>query len=489
MTSKTINLSRPLVAVILCELLTIVGVSAWNAFDPAANVDFLLVVCPLVCLEGLYSTWLIHAQKLLPVDRVLFHAIELIGWGVVVKVMAALVTGDFAANLLVFDARTAIGAVVAFIVWYSMLDTAQDFKELDDPPAPDLSNPNNYVSPVDRLTRRFFAGGVLIFVVGAVSVHFGQITSLAVALLAYFVVGLVFLPGLRFQLERHRWQSLGIQSNEAMIIPWVRAGLVLVAVGGVIALLLPTGFASGLLDSFRTIATFIAIVLQYVIALLFWLISLPLRALFGGANNAPGPFVPPQTPPVIPPPGSPGANPLLDLLPKLLLVGLVLYIVVSYFRDHPEFWAMLKKLRIIRFLHGAWHSVRRGAGALTKDLRVRLPALALPFRRRASDADTAFRFIRLNSLSARERILYFYLSTVRRAEAHGLPRSPIQTPHEYGETLKPALPENQTELDSLTDAFIEARYSHHPIAPDQAKQVQSNWQRVQQAIRALRKIE
>ncbi|MHB8625222.1 MAG: DUF4129 domain-containing protein [Aggregatilineales bacterium] len=489
MTSKTINLSRPLVVLILTELITIVAVGAWNSFDPSANINYLLIACPLVCLEGLYSARVMQAQKLQSPDVLMFRAIELIGLGIILKLIAALSSGAFVANLPVFDARTAIGAVVAFIVWYSMLDIAHDFKELDNPPPPAMNDQNDYTSPVDRLTRRFFVGGILLFVVGAVSVNFGSLAPLAAVLLAYFVLGLLFLPGLRFQMERHRWRSLGIQANETMIVPWVRAGLALVALSGIAALVLPTGFASGLLDAFRTMATLVAALIQFIIALLFWLISIPLHLLFGNSNNPQTPFVPPPLPPITDQ-ANPTANPLFDLLPKLILFALVIYIVVSYFRDHPEFWAMLKKLRIIRFLSSAWQSIRRGTGALTKELRVRLPAaLALPFRRRDSNAAKSFRFIRLNSLSARERILYFYLSTVRRAEERGIPRTPIQTPYEYSETLKPALPDDKEALDNLTDAFVEARYSRHPIAPDHARQVQSNWKRLQQALRAIRRAD
>src|ERR1700680_4339625 len=124
MTSKTLNLSRPLGALILPELVTIIAVGAWNSFDSIANVNFLLIVCPIVCLEGLFSARLMQAQKLQSPDIMMFRAIELLGLGVLFKLIAAFSTGAFLANLPVFDVQTAIGAVVAFIVWYSMLDTA-----------------------------------------------------------------------------------------------------------------------------------------------------------------------------------------------------------------------------------------------------------------------------------------------------------------------------------------------------------------------------
>jgi len=41
MMRQTLNLSRPLVVLALTELIVIVCVRDWNAFDPAASITFL----------------------------------------------------------------------------------------------------------------------------------------------------------------------------------------------------------------------------------------------------------------------------------------------------------------------------------------------------------------------------------------------------------------------------------------------------------------
>ena len=97
-----------------------------------------------------------------------------------------------------------------------------------------------------------------------------------------------------------------------------------------------------------------------------------------------------------------------------------------------------------------------------------------------------FHFLRLSALSARERILYYYLSVLRRAERQGLPRRRTQTPYEYDATLSPNLPSAQQELASLTQAFVEARYSPHTVDARQTRQVHTYWQQVKAALRALR---
>jgi hypothetical protein len=93
---------------------------------------------------------------------------------------------------------------------------------------------------------------------------------------------------------------------------------------------------------------------------------------------------------------------------------------------------------------------------------------------------------RLGALTPRERVLYYYLSIVRRAGQQGFPRRRHQTPHEYSTTLESNLPQLEEDIETLTQAFIEARYSRHELAPDQEQRVRANWERVKSALRALK---
>ncbi len=78
----------------------------------------------------------------------------------------------------------------------------------------------------------------------------------------------------------------------------------------------------------------------------------------------------------------------------------------------------------------------------------------------------------------RELVLYYYLSIVRRAAQSGLPRRPGQTPDEYSADLAQALPEAGPDVAPLTRAFVEARYSRHPVARGQAQLLRGHWQRL-----------
>ncbi len=99
--------------------------------------------------------------------------------------------------------------------------------------------------------------------------------------------------------------------------------------------------------------------------------------------------------------------------------------------------------------------------------RVRQVSDAIPDRLRGLRPDTVWpagpdsarrRFLRLNGLSPREQIMYFYLSTVKRAGEQGC-RAAGETPAEYATDLKQHWPDTEMDVDDLTSAFIEARYS------------------------------
>src|SRR5437660_1327716 len=67
------------------------------------------------------------------------------------------------------------------------------------------------------------------------------------------------------------------------------------------------------------------------------------------------------------------------------------------------------------------------------------------------------------NLSPREQIQRYYADAVQNASRHGIDRHPAQTPNTYLPCLEASLPESGDAPAALTAAYIEARYSPHPI--------------------------
>jgi hypothetical protein len=106
----------------------------------------------------------------------------------------------------------------------------------------------------------------------------------------------------------------------------------------------------------------------------------------------------------------------------------------------------------------------------------------------AEEAAAPWRFVRLNALSPREQVRYFYLAMVRRAAERGVARRPQETPLEYVRDLKDEWPEAEVDVETLTDAFLEARYSRRPVAKTAVNPIKQTWQRVKSSLRRGRRI-
>jgi hypothetical protein len=78
---------------------------------------------------------------------------------------------------------------------------------------------------------------------------------------------------------------------------------------------------------------------------------------------------------------------------------------------------------------------------------------------------------------------------VRRGGEQGVARKPSQTPAEYALTLENALPNAGEDIESITDAFVEARYSRRQVDSTKANLVKAIWDRIRRALQAKSKNE
>jgi hypothetical protein len=136
---------------------------------------------------------------------------------------------------------------------------------------------------------------------------------------------------------------------------------------------------------------------------------------------------------------------------------------------------------VLQWWAGVWRGVRRSLAVVGEQIGRLLPARSAP-----AAGSPLGRLLRVRGLSPREQVLYYYLSIVRRAGRQGYPRHGTQSPREYSAGLAPQLPQAQEDLDRLTQEFIEARYSRHPIEPPEANQAQTHWQQVKAALQRAR---
>jgi hypothetical protein len=69
----------------------------------------------------------------------------------------------------------------------------------------------------------------------------------------------------------------------------------------------------------------------------------------------------------------------------------------------------------------------------------------------------------------REMVVFYYGLLCEQMRNFGFGREPWVTPLEYASYLKITIPEKPSGIDQITDVFQRAKYSPHPVLPDEAK--------------------
>jgi hypothetical protein len=476
---------------------------------PAWNGTFLVVGCVLAALEANYSYQLIRSKSLRGEDLLRFRVIEIALFFPLLKIGSYV--GDSWVSVWTdmqtwprhlyhfFDAETVAAFILAITSWHVSTQTIRDFERLNEP----ARYHRYYVSPMERLTGRFFWGGVVLLIAaGLARIGIAQlldlrrpaVPGLVLNVLIYFLLGMVMLGQVRFATLRKRWQTQEIKVVDNLAGRWVRYSLSFIGIVALLAFLLPTGYTLGLLETMSRILGAIMAVMSFIVALVLWLATLPLAWLFSLMGTQPAvPHLRQPPPQLAQQEAAASAAPdwfqiLRSLVFWIIALGMLFYVVRSYLRDHPDLLQTLAGLGPVRALRGIWTVLRGWLRGWSKALSERVPSRwKIRLTRRAARSKESLRLLRLRALSPRDQVLYYYLSILERARQHGFPRQRTQTPYEYRAILEPNLPGTQQEMEMLTEAFVEARYSQHAIESDQARNVRANWRQVKATLRAIRR--
>jgi len=169
-----------------------------------------------------------------------------------------------------------------------------------------------------------------------------------------------------------------------------------------------------------------------------------------------------------------------------IVLGVLIYLFRRYLRDHPELQKSLVKMRPVRALQrgwvALWHWLKSWTTHLRQTVGERLPRRLSRRLRRAAPV-VALPFFRLGGLSPREQVMQYYANILRRAREQGLGRGRGQTPYEYQATLEHGLSQAREEIEGLTQAFVEARYSPREVEVDVVTGVRAYWARIKRALR------
>lgn len=366
----------------------------------------------------------------------------------------------------------------------------------------------DHSQPLRQLGQLFVTGGVILVIVSALAaLGSDQFLSLdAISeivgfrrpsvqlvqanVMLYFILGLMLLGEAQLVRQRTLWRLDRLSIPAEVPGAWVGGVVGLILLAAIVALILPTSYAMTLGDMVSAVIGFLAQITLYFMAGIFYLFYLvaSLFHLSGAAAATPPPAAPPHLPGGQSPHG--GASPL-DALKSLVFwlvaLGIIGYSLSVLWRRRGPGFGNLPLGRILRVpfvvLLAIWNLVRRIGLGVGQAVAATVPRL---FRQAPAAAQRQLRFISLSRLGPRELVEYFYLSVCERAAQLGVPRPPGMTPAEYRQLLKTRLPLVDPELDSVTDAFLEARYGPRSTSREQAGAVRRTWDSLKRKLRAAR---
>ncbi|GJM42475.1 MAG: hypothetical protein DHS20C20_27570 [Ardenticatenaceae bacterium] len=487
-----------------------------------------------VTLEGCYTTiWLQQPQRRL-LNHTAYRAAELLLLALLLRAFAWTVAGSWPhladipeilrfPQTIILDAPFIFIGITSLLAWSQAIRLGITFTDLSidqaevhyysQLPSQRLSSDKpvrtNRGEIVFSFFRQWIGGAVLLAVVTSMSnfdiVEIYQSTTFAVArlglrsellvfLLLYFLAGLALLSQAQLAAMNARWLINGVTRTGHVERSWHRYTIWLLGGIALVAALLPIGSTFAISSILQAIVWGVTNAATFILSLLSALLAL-FVSLFAGesAPEATEPLIQPTFPPIPTPSPTPIASalppPVVDtgLIVSSLFwaVAIVMTVTaVSFFlRERgvrlntavlPSIWGRLRQ-----WLQMAW----RGAGHQMRDWQ---QAVQARLQREPEEKPTnqpPWRFFRINSLSPREQIRYFYLSTVKRAADKGVPREQAETPLEFARDLKENWPEAEEDVDVLTDAFLEARYGRSPIEKEDVNPVKKRWQQVKSNLR------
>jgi len=317
--------------------------------------------------------------------------------------------------------------------------------------------------------------------------------------LLYFVFGLGLLSLSRLMSLQTHWNRQHIPvSSQNLPRQWALYSVFFLLILAVLVSLLPSGDSLGFFSVLGTLLGFLLQVLlflsQLIITLILILFSLPFLLL----GKAP-PFIGSAPPPLPTLPAQPvepmTSNAIWELLKSILLWGSLLAVIVfaltQFLRQHDGILTALRKSRVANWLILAWQWLYKNVDKARSDLARAITDgwQSLVSRLEGKRVLPAPGWISLRRLDARRRVYFFYLAMIRRGGEQGLRREPSQTPSEYAVTLEQALPSAREDIDAITTAFVQARYSRQDVNAEEADYVKATWERIRHALRSKSKTD
>jgi hypothetical protein len=503
MTRPNRNLPDLACILIVASMMGCVGISmarAGERIDGTWDGSYLIGLAFLVSLEALFTDRLTRDVPTLSPEWFLYRGVEWVVLliGIRIYLFAWVLPGGAAQELPflrdfpisgIMTWNYLIGVGTGMVIWFlaSQYASALTLLEYD---TDRLDIEREGVGFLDRwqvrkqiMAQIFVVGGLMVLSIALQKMNLPpfhvtdpQVDLRHWNLLLYFLLGFLLLGITNYSALRSRWYIQKVPHAENLANRWILYSLVLLGAISLIVLFLPTRYS---LSLFSLVNALLAI-LSGLLGLLSLLILTPLIYLYSQIfrffqpDQAAG--MPADPLPILPPPVDNGfdfawGDVLRSTLFWGLLIGIIGFSLYHYFQQHKTWIDALRRVRLIDWILGILNWLKSGVQKTKSNLAAAIKGgvqrAGDVFRGRGRMGD----FHLPAALTPKDRVIRSYQAMVLYNQEL-LPRKSSQTPLEYGSHLKEFVLEAQPAVDAITGAFIEARYSRHPISPGTADQAE-----------------
>ncbi len=319
--------------------------------------------------------------------------------------------------------------------------------------------------------------------------------TLGVEILFFFLCGLgLFVIG-RLMLLRAEWVSERTGIDSSVSRQWIGYGMAFVLILLVLAVALPTEYTFQLLTSLNVvimgISTFFTILWLFIVYSVIWLLSLILPAWGDPSGVSENPLPEDSLAQTLP--SLPRGISWEAVMREILFWGIAVLVLVYVIRQIlPLRHSILRRLRHWRFFHRLLDFLRRMKRRWTvwrwnavQSFRESWHALREDLAGRTGWEQRGF--LSLRGLDPRQSIRFYFFALLRRGAESGTVRRPAQTPREYLVVLSDKEEQIRNELQELTLAFEESRYTLHEVGPEKARRVRKVWDTIRASLRSIRR--
>lgn len=534
----TRRLVRPLLIAALATSVSVALLATIRIVSPEQVWMTLVPLCFLVALEGVYTSAWLNNPDSRGVDRLTYRLTELLLLLVLIRIYSWALYGggipspqDLRAYLTAPISVLTVGgfltsAFVTLAAWGIAVSIGRTFTKLDVSVSEihfyRLSSAEQKAMGDDRpitiardellsaFVGNWLAIGMVMILLAALSTfevtqfasvsnplditRLGLSPAMLFALIIYFLAGFWLLSHGRLLRMNARWLVDGFAKEADLERGWQRNSLVVLSAIALVAAFLPIGSTLPISRILSLGLSGVAYLVGLVVQAFGYFFAATIMLLTANAEEG-EPVQPPEItlPPVedVPVPPAGPTNPVVEMvftsafwaLVIAMIIGTLLYFLrergYTFERERVEGqWRI-----VVGWLHEILARLTGRIRSAGHDLRSRLRAPEQAAESHIERAKSAPGFFRLGRLSPRDQIRYYYLALVRRAGERGVRRSAGETPLEYVRDLKERWPEAEGEIEEITNAFMEARYSPRPIEKLAARSIKERWQQLKRRLR------